>query len=135
MERLNYWARLDLFPAHLFNLVASLFSIVLSVLWMYFSPHRGPENLGSSETLDRLEKVFKWEARALPIGIVLGIALYGFGPDVSWWRFVQVTVMLGITLGLLVTDSLFTVLVTAVFLRPILQTLHSASQRRTGGNR
>ena len=69
-----------------------------------------------------LEKSFNWEVRVLylvPIGLVLAI----ISIDAA-------IIFMGVAmLGILVTDSLFTVIVMTAFLRPILLTLRSSSQR------
>ena len=88
-------------------------------------PFRRFGDAKSLAALDRLERAFKWEVRVLYV-VPIGLALRVVAPTAALWS------MAVVSLGVLIADGLFSIVVTAVFLRPILQTLHAAGQPQNG---
>ena len=68
-------------------------------------------------------KMFKWEVRVLYLAPP-ALVLYSFARNVA-----QIVFAL-LAMGVLITDGAFTVVVTAAFLRPILETLRSGDTHR-----
>jgi hypothetical protein len=75
--------------------------------------------------LEKLDKAFLWEIRVLYL-VPVGVALWFISQPAA-------QVLTGIaTVGVLITDGLFSVIVANVFLRPILEALRSGQQPTLG---